>query len=203
MAKFDVRTALELRYWASLRSLVGSAVKQRGAEDFRDQIRRCCAPSLGLHQRHGQAIWGVLKAAVENHSTDLVKRSLPPSSVLMRASCAHAPRRLPPLEDACGRCRELDWPNLRPRSGSGDKDDGTELSDQPPARAHERSRRQRAGPPLELARGAIEELYPNGLFGYDRNEIQSSAGKVGDWLKSNKKSDVSDATILRAAGRRK
>ena len=88
-------------------------------------------------------------------------------------------------------------------SGSGDKDDGTELSDQPPVRAHERSRRDKSRPALELARGAIKELYPNGVPDQTTERNTILCGKVGDWLKSNKRSDVSDATILRAAGRRK
>jgi hypothetical protein len=36
-----------------------------------------------LHQRHGQGIADVLKVAVEEHSAELMKRRLPPSSVLM------------------------------------------------------------------------------------------------------------------------
>src|SRR5262249_42716436 len=38
---------------------------------------------LELHQRHGQGIRDVLKAAVENHSADLLDRNLPQSSVLL------------------------------------------------------------------------------------------------------------------------
>jgi hypothetical protein len=32
---------------------------------------------LELHQRHGQVVSKVLKAAIENHSAQLLKRSLP------------------------------------------------------------------------------------------------------------------------------
>jgi 7-cyano-7-deazaguanine synthase in queuosine biosynthesis len=38
---------------------------------------------LELHQRHGRAISDVLKAAIENHSAELLERSLPSSSVLV------------------------------------------------------------------------------------------------------------------------
>jgi hypothetical protein len=38
---------------------------------------------LELHRRHGQGIRDVLKAAVEDHSAELLDRNLPPSSVLV------------------------------------------------------------------------------------------------------------------------
>ena len=40
---------------------------------------------LELHQRHGQAIGGVLEAAVASYKAELVRGSLPPSSILMIA----------------------------------------------------------------------------------------------------------------------
>src|SRR5262249_17894375 len=83
MAGSYVRTALELRDMSEL-SFFGR---------FSGETVRVCLgfPSLksddvacqvfDLHQRHVHAIWNVLKAAVEK--PELVKRSLPSSSMLM------------------------------------------------------------------------------------------------------------------------
>jgi Queuosine biosynthesis protein QueC len=85
MAESYVRTALELRdmgEFAFFGRFSGETARvclgfpALKSDDVARQV-------LGLHQRHGQAICDVLKAAVENHSAELVKRSLPPSSVLM------------------------------------------------------------------------------------------------------------------------
>lgn len=85
MAESYVRTALELRDPGEF-AFFGR---------FSGEAARVCSgfPALKtdgvaqqvfeLHQRHGQAIWDVLKAALENHSAELLRRSLPASSVLV------------------------------------------------------------------------------------------------------------------------
>ena len=45
-------------------------------DDVASQVR-------GLHQRHGQAIFDVMTAAIASHSAELVDGTLPASSVLM------------------------------------------------------------------------------------------------------------------------
>jgi Queuosine biosynthesis protein QueC len=85
MAESYVRAALELREIGEL-GFVGrfSGATARVCLGFpslkSDDVAR---QVLDLHKRHGQAIWEVMKTAVEEHSAELVKRSLPPSSVLM------------------------------------------------------------------------------------------------------------------------
>jgi hypothetical protein len=44
-----------------------------------------------LHQRHGQAVWDVLEAALANHRAEFLKQSLPASSVLMMTVVGGAP----------------------------------------------------------------------------------------------------------------
>ena len=73
---------------------------------FRGETARVCAgfPALKpddiarqvleLHQRHGQAIGNALKTAVEMHSVELIRGSVPPTSVLMMTI---APGRVPAL----------------------------------------------------------------------------------------------------------
>lgn len=60
-----------------------------------------------------------------------------------------------------------------------------------------------AQPVRDRVKIAIKELYPNGV---PKQAIEPNAivcGKIGEWLKLEKLPGVSDATILRAAGRRK
>jgi hypothetical protein len=85
MAESYTRTALELRDLDEL-AFFGrfSGETARVCSGFpavkTDEIAR---QVLELHQRHGQAISDVLKAAIENHSAKLLTRSLPRSSVLV------------------------------------------------------------------------------------------------------------------------
>lgn len=61
----------------------------------------------------------------------------------------------------------------------------------------------RSRPALERARGAIKELYPQGVPGQAAEPNAHFCRRVGERLKQNGLPDVSDDTILRAAGRRK
>jgi hypothetical protein len=85
MAESYTRTALELRdvdelaffgRFSGETARVCSGFPALKIDDVARQV-------LELHQRHGQAISDVLKAAIENHSAELLKRSLPSSSVLV------------------------------------------------------------------------------------------------------------------------
>jgi hypothetical protein len=137
---------------------------------------------LELHQRHGQAIGGVLKAAVEDHSAELVRRSLPPSSLLMMTlapgatpALSSAGKRADPLEPLI----EVETETAAPRS------------------------RGKSQPSLERARRALKELYPEGAL--DQATVPNAIlfKRVGKYLKQADLLGVSDDTILRAAGRRK
>ena len=57
-------------------------------------------------------------------------------------------------------------------------------------------------PARELAVMALDEIYPEGTPSQAEEPNKTLCGKVGDWLKTKKQRDVSDATILRAADRR-
>jgi hypothetical protein len=63
--------------------------------------------------------------------------------------------------------------------------------------------RSKNKPALERARGAIEELYPDGVPGQAVEPNADLCRRVGEKLKQAGLRDVSDDTILRAAGRRK
>ncbi len=70
-------------------------------------------------------------------------------------------------------------------------------------RASKPPQRSRRRPALERAQGAINELYPNDIPDQATEPNAILSRKVGSWLKSNNMPEVSDATILRAAHRRK
>jgi len=85
MAESYTRTALELRdldehaFFGRFSGETARVCSGFPALKIDDVARHV----LQLHQRHGQAVSDVLKAAIENHSAELLKRSLPPSSVLL------------------------------------------------------------------------------------------------------------------------
>jgi 7-cyano-7-deazaguanine synthase in queuosine biosynthesis len=146
-----------------------------------------------LHQRHGQAIWAVLNAAVASHSAELVNRSLPSSSVLMMTVVPGATPRLSsggkradPLVSLTG-----DEPAIQ-----ADAEDGE-------VRAASRGSRSKSRPALERARSAIEQLYPEGVPAQATEPNTNLCRRVGQKLKQGGLPTVSDDTILRAAGRRK
>jgi len=61
--------------------------------------------------------------------------------------------------------------------------------------------KKRASPVRDRAARALVEIYPGGIPPMDEESNQVLVGRVEDWLKSNKLKTVSEATILRAAGR--
>jgi 7-cyano-7-deazaguanine synthase in queuosine biosynthesis len=197
MAESYVRTALELRDMGEL------AFFSR----FSGETARVltCFPSLSaddvgrrvfnLHQRHARAIGDVLKTAVESHSTELVNRSLPPSSLLMMTVL---PGAAPTLTTIGKRADSVQaWI------------DGAEAEvESEPASAGsvtpERSqRRRKSQPAFERARGVINELYPDGVPGQAAEPNSNLCRRVGEKLKQAGLPEVSDDTILRASGRRK
>ena len=72
-----------------------------------------------------------------------------------------------------------------------------------PATPRRAGTKARSRPALEGAQRAVQSVYPDGVPDktIERNKIL--CGRVGDWLKTNSFPDISDDTILRAAGRRK
>jgi hypothetical protein len=67
----------------------------------------------------------------------------------------------------------------------------------------EKGATSRSRPALERARGAIRELYPQGVPGQAAEPNVHLCRRVGEKLKKDGLPGVSDDTILRAAGRRK
>jgi hypothetical protein len=64
-------------------------------------------------------------------------------------------------------------------------------------------RRGKSRPALERARGAIKELYPDGVPGQATEPNANLCRRVSAKFKEESLPGVSDDTILRAAGRRK
>jgi 7-cyano-7-deazaguanine synthase in queuosine biosynthesis len=194
MAESYVRTALELRELGDL-----AFFGRFGGETGRVLT---CFPSLSadevgrrvfdLHQRHARAIMDVLKSGVERHSEELVNRSLPPSSLLMMTVSPGAAPALATIGKHADSLQAwIDEVEAEPASaGHG--------APEPQQRRHGKSR-----PALERARGAIRELYPDGVPDQASEPNASLCRHVSAKLKEAKLPNVSDDTILRAAGRRK
>jgi hypothetical protein len=73
----------------------------------------------------------------------------------------------------------------------------------PAALPDDKPRRKRTTPPLDRASIAIKEVYPHGLPDQTTEPNVALCRKVGGKLKEKNLNQVSDDTILRAAGRRK
>jgi Queuosine biosynthesis protein QueC len=194
MAESYVRTALELRELGDL-----AFFGRFGGETARVLA---CFPSLSadeagrrvfdLHQRHARAIGDVLRAAVEGHSAQLVDRSLPPSSLLMMTV---SPGVAPALATIGKRADLLQtWIN--------------EVEAEPASAGHgapepQQRRRGRSRPAFERTQGVIKELYSDGVPDQASEPNTILCRRVSAKLKESKLPNVSDDTILRAAGRRK
>jgi hypothetical protein len=194
MAESYVRTALELRdideraffdRFSGETSRVCSGFPAEKSDDVACRV-------LGLHQRHGQAVGDVLTNAVRDHSADLVRGSLAPSSVLVMAV---VPGRVPALARVERRSDALRiWL---------DKETNSTAVEEAAAGHGAPIRRGKSKPTLERARGAIEELYPNGVPLQSAEPNVNLCRRVGEKLKKSGLPNVSNDTILRAAGRRK
>jgi hypothetical protein len=172
-----------------------------------------CFPSLSadevgrrvfeLHQRHVLSIGDVLKVAVEGHSAELVKGSLPPSSVLMMTV---SPGRAPALAIFGKRADALKtWigeEEAESASGEGDVS-GSEPPKKIDSQEQPQRPRRKSQPAFERARGIIKELYPGGVPSQVTEPNVNLCRRVSAKLKEANLPDVSDDTILRAAGRRK
>jgi hypothetical protein len=204
MAESYVRTALELRDLGEL-AFFGR---------FNGETARVCSgfPALksddvarnvfDLHQRHGQAIWDVLNAAVANHSAELIERSLPASSVLM---VTVMPGAKPVLSTGSKRADPLE-PLIRDEPEYGTDENGETRREKGVSTEHRAAPRQSRGkskPGFERARGVIRELYPSGVPAQVTEPNTHLCRRVGESLKQAGLPGVSDDTILRAAGRRK
>ena len=199
MAESYVRTALELREISEL-----AFFGRFGGES----LRACSGfPSLktdtvaeqvlGLHRRHGQRIWDVLTNAIKVHSDELLHGALPSSSVLMMAITRGATLAISEVGKRADPVQSLaDRESPAPSRGA---DDGEDNDGDAPDRANRSSPRTK--PALELARGIIGELYPNGVPQQSSEPNAILCRRVGERLRAVKQRDVSDDTILRAAGR--
>jgi 7-cyano-7-deazaguanine synthase in queuosine biosynthesis len=194
MAESYVRTALELRELGDLAffgRFAGETARVLTCFPFlsADEVGRRV---FDLHQRHARAIGDVLKSGVEWHSEELVNRSLPPSSLLMMTV---SPGAAPALATIGKHADSLQaWID--------------EVEAEPASAGHgapepQQRRRGKSRPALERARGAIKELYPDGVPGQATEPNANLCRRVSAKLQEESLPGVSDDTILRAAGRRK
>jgi len=194
MAEAYVRTSLELRQideraffdrFSGETSRVCSGFPAQKSDDIASQV-------LGLHQRHGEAVGEVLTNAVKDHSAELVSGGVVASSVL---AMAVVPGRVPTLSRVGSGSQALKtWPNRDPKSAMVEG----------PAVHYDAPRRgAKNRPTLERARGAVEELYPDGVPPQSAEPNANLCRRVGEKLKKSGLPNVSNDTILRAAGRRK
>jgi hypothetical protein len=194
MAESYVRTALELRdideraffdRFSGETSRVCSGFPTQKSDDVARRV-------LSLHQRHGQVVGDVLTNAVKDHSAELVSGSLVPSSVLVMAV---APSRVPALARIGSSSDPLKtWFDKEMKSTTVE---GAAIRD------GAQRRRAKNRPSLERARGAIDELFPNGVPSQSAEPNANLCRRVGEKLKKSGLPNVSNDTILRAAGRRK
>jgi hypothetical protein len=178
----------------------------------RDRSRLCWFPCLkvddvarqmlNLHRSHGEEIRRVLKAAVEGHTEELINRALPPTAILMMTITPSGG--LPKVSaaksaDTVEKCIE----NAEEESTPDRRRSGVELLNG--ALNHERTRkgRSKSKPARERAQGVIKELYPDGIPSQAVKPNVRLCRRVGKKLKDAGLSEISDDTILRAAGRRK
>ena len=194
MAESYVRTALELRdmdertffdRFSGETSRVCSGFPAQKADDVACRV-------LDLHQRHGQAVGEVLTNAVKDHSAELVSGSVAPSSVLVMAL---VPGRGGVVARVGGRTDPLrTWL---------DRETKITTAEVPPGRYGAPRRRAKNRPTFERARGAVEEIYPEGVPSQSAEPNVNLCRRVGEKLKKSGLPNVSNDTILRAAGRRK
>jgi 7-cyano-7-deazaguanine synthase in queuosine biosynthesis len=193
MAESYVRTALELRdideraffdRFSGETSRVCSGFPAQKADDVACRV-------LDLHQRHGHAVGEVLTNAVKDQSAELVSGSVAPSSVLVMAVVS-------------GRVGVVTSLGSRtdPRRTWLERETKTTVEG-PAVRYGAPRRRAKSRPTLERARGAIEEIYPGGVPSQSAEPNVNLCRRVGEKLKKSGLPNVSNDTILRAAGRRK
>jgi hypothetical protein len=147
---------------------------------------------LVISQRWAERKRRILTNAVKDHSAELVSGSVAPSSVLVMAV---VPGRVPALARVGSRSDPLKtWLDKEAK--------GTTV-EWPAVRYSAPRRRAKNRPTLERARGAIEELYPDGVPSQSAEPNVNLCRRVGEKLKKSGLPNVSNDTILRAAGRRK
>ena len=174
-----------------MHSLAASLAKRRACaqDSLRFESDDVARNVFDLHQRHGQAIWEVLKRAVETHSAEFVQRSLPASSVLMMTVGAGERPALSAVEKMAALGEPLVKAHRDPSIIETGPSDVRQVG--------------RSRPAQERALGAIRDLYPEGVPGQSEEPNTMLCRRVGERLKQASLLGVSDDTILRAAGRRK
>lgn len=88
-------------------------------------------------------------------------------------------------------------------SAPSDQRGGAYVPDRAPTHERAQRGRRKSQPKLERARGIIKDLYPDGVPAQATEPNANLCRRVSAKLKEAKFPDVSDDTILRAAGRRK
>jgi hypothetical protein len=161
MAESCVRTAIEFREMAEL-AFFGrfGGVSLRACFGFPSlKADTVAEQALTLHRRHGQKIFDVLTRGIKDHSDELLQGTLPSSSILMMAIPRGAPLA---VSKVSGRADPVDSlaDGVYPTSSQRDHDGETNVCG-----ASDRANRSssRTKPALELARGVIGELYPDGV----------------------------------------
>jgi hypothetical protein len=133
-----------------------------------------------------------MEKQLERHSEELVNRSLPPSSLLMMTVSPGAAPALATIGKHADSLQTwIDEVEAEPASAG-------HSAAEPQQRRLGKSR-----PALERARGAIKELYPDGVPGQATEPNANLCRRVSAKLQEESLPNVSDDTILRAAGRRK
>lgn len=132
---------------------------------------------IELHRRHGKEVARVVEVAIAERSGDLVRGTLSPSSIVMMSI---APR--------------LDGPSQIPMASLRRNGDG--------GSAEVSQRQTRTKPRRAGAQAALESLYPEGVPPQSELSNGLLCGEVAKWFHTRGKREVSDDTILRAAGRR-
>jgi 7-cyano-7-deazaguanine synthase in queuosine biosynthesis len=179
MAEAFVRSRIEMskmsdsdflsRYAAEIAMICGGIESLTPSETARRVIE--------LHRQHGAEVAGVVERAIADHSGDLVRGSLSPSSIIMM-SISPSPANLP---NGAAFAPQVHGQLKRPVS----------------PKKHSRTK-----PVRSRADEAIHVLYPAGVPSQTELSNGMLCGAVTAWFKKTGKREVSDDTILRAAGRR-
>lgn len=133
---------------------------------------------IELHRHHGMEVARVVELAIAERSGDLMRGTLSPSSIVMM-SISPSLRNFPHNTAA-----------LAPQTNGRPK---RMASPQKPSRTK---------PVRSRAHEALHFLYPEGVPPQTEVSNGTLCGAVATWCKTHGKREVSDDTILRAAGRR-
>lgn len=133
---------------------------------------------IELHRRHGSEVAQVVELAVAEHSRDLVRGTLPPSSIVMMSI------------------------SPGPRGSQNNPITAISRTNGHVGRTASIQKQSRTKPLRSRAQEALRSLYPEGVPPQTELSNGTLCGAVATWFKARGKRDVSNDTILRAAGRR-